>query len=174
MSESPDIFVMNQTKEPSAGIFQLPKEFDTTKYAAQWTKQGSEVDAAQSPQPILGTNYGSVGWKVWQYPSEHKLKGQLAKVPVKNGTYVLMFRPRSVQDSVNAIYGNVSKQHLIREQSGESIAGQLVTDPGILTDDRIRQATGITEFGGEGLRVQMNPISSGRQVEAQPAAQVET
>lgn len=165
---------MAQKHEASAGVFNLPTTFDKQKYAAHWVKKGNAVDAMKAPQPILGTNYGAEGWSVWQYPNGN-LKGRPAEVTTeKSGVYVLMCRPRSVQDDVNAIYGNVSKQHLIKETTGQSIAGQEIADGGMLTDDMIRKATGITEFGGEDTPVLMNRIRNGVRVEPVPAAEAET
>lgn len=161
---------MAQKSLPSAGIFTLPTEFNSKDYAAQWAPKGNGVDAMKAPQPIIGTNYGACGWSVWQYPKEHRLGNRPAEVVTKSGPYILMFRPKSVQDDVNAIYGNLSKTHLIREQSGESIAGQTVTDHGILSDERIKKGTGITEFGGETLSVPMNPVSNAPRREASPVA----
>jgi hypothetical protein len=169
----PNIFVMGRPKEASAGVFTLPAEFDTAKHAAEWVKKGPDVDAKRAAQPILGTNFGAVGWTPWAYPAGHALAKRPAEVTVKGGTYILMCRPRSVQNDVNAIYGNVSKQHLVREQSGQTIAGSPV-EGGMLSDSRIREATGITEFGGEDLRVEMNPVAVAPRVEAQPVATAET
>ena len=169
-----NIFVMGKPKETSAGVFTLPLQFSSTEFAAEWVKKGADVDAKRAVQPILGTNLGSVGWEPWLYP-DGKLKGRPAEVTVKNGSYILMCRPRKAQDDVNAIYGNVSKQHLVREQSGETIAGQQPTDSGMLNDQRIKEATGITEFGGEDPKVQFNPVRVQKsQVEAPPIATVET
>jgi hypothetical protein len=167
------IFIMAQQKTPSAGIFTLPSDFDKVLYSAQWITKGPAVDAAKMPQPIVGTNYGAEGWAVWQYPKGHKLAGRPAEVATRSGVYILMFRPLSVQEGVNALYGNVSKKHLLREQSGETIAGQAVIDPGILSDSRIRAATGITEFGGDDPQMRMNPEPTGTRVQAQPLATAE-
>lgn len=168
------IFVHNVSKEPTAGVFNLPPEFDKDNYVAEWVKKGSDVDAKKLAQPIVGTNYASQGWTVWTHPQGHRLAGRPAEVPTsKSGVYILMYRPRKIQEQVNALYGNVSKQHLIREQSGQSIAGQIVSDPGMLSDERIKQATGITEFGGEDLQVQMNSVPLARKVQAPPVATAE-
>jgi hypothetical protein len=174
--EAENIFVMYREGNTNAGVFALPKEFDTKLYAAEWAKKGADVDAKRGPQPIVGTNFGAVGWKPWLYPEDSKLKGRPCEVAVKNGTYVLLCRPRGVQNDVNAIYGNVSKQHLIREQQGESIAGQPVRDPGMLSDARIRETTGIKEFGGDDrLNIEMNSVAvKTPQVEQAPVATVET
>lgn len=167
------IFVLEQSKEPNSGIFTLPLDFDKKAHVSEWVKKGPEVDAKKGPQPIIGTNYGSEGWQVWLYPPGHKMSKRPCEVATKTGPYILMFRPKAVQEQVNALYGNVSKQHLIREQSGESIAGQQITDSGILSDERIKQATGITEFGGDEPKIQMNPVRLSPRIEAPPAATAE-
>lgn len=170
---------MNASKEPSAGVFQLPPEFDKLKYAAEWVKRGAAVDSKKLPQPILGTNHGSEGWTVFTFPKDHRLAGRPAEVPTaKDGVYILMMRPLSVQKDVNAIYGNISKQHLVHQQSGEFIADPVTggnnSDRGMLSDARIRQGTGVTEFGGETLNIPMNLVRNVPKVEAEPAANVST
>lgn len=170
-----EIFVMGRAKEANAGAFSLPAEFNREELAAEWVKKGAEVDAKRGAQPILGTNYGSPGWKPWVFPEGHRLKGKNFETSVKTGTYVLMCRKRAIQDDVNALYGNVSKQHLVRETAGETIAGQAPTDLGMLTDQRIREATGIKEFGGDDPKVEFNQVRvRASQVEEPPAATVET
>jgi hypothetical protein len=172
------IFILNQSREPNAGIFQLPQEADKEKFSFQWVKRGGSVDAAKQPQPILGTNMGAEGWSVFLYPKDHKLANRPAEVPTSKDTYILMQRPKSVQADVNAIYGNISKQHLVHQQTGDIIRDPVTggnnADPGMLTDARIRQATGITEFGGETLQIPMNPVRVNPKVEAEPAARVST
>lgn len=165
---------MSQSREPSAGIFQLPTDFDKKTLSANWVQKGAAVDAAKMPVPIIGTNYGAEGYQVWQYPKGHKLAGRPCEVATKGGSYILMFRPLTVTQQVNAIYGNVSKRHLIQEQSGRTIAGQPIIDPGMLSDERIRKATGIKEFGGDDeFSVEMNLVQNTNRVEAQPAAMAE-
>jgi hypothetical protein len=129
--------ISSAEKGPNAGYFNLPPDFDQKKHAAHWEREGGAVEQRQQVQPILGTNYGADGWQVWKYPAGHELANRICKVTLKSGTYVLMFRPRNVQDNVNAICGNVSKRHLMREQQGMSIAGAPITDPGILNDEQI-------------------------------------
>lgn len=167
------IFVLETSKEPSAGVFTVPQDFDKQRNAIQWAKKGPEVDALRGPQPIIGTNYGAEGWQVWLHPPGHKLAKRPFEVATKTGIYILMYRPKPVQEQVNALYGNVSKQHLVREQAGEQIGGQLVTDAGILSDARIKQATGITEFGGDEPRIIMNTVQLSPRVEAPAAATAE-
>lgn len=162
--------ISSAQRGPNAGYFNLPPSFDQKKYVAHWERKGAAVDQRKQVQPILGTNYGSDGWEVWKYPAGHELAGRPAEVALKSGAYILMFRPRSVQESVNAICGNVSKRHLMREARGETIAGQPIADPGILTDEKITQGTGLKEFGEETYQIQLNREPSSPKVEAEPAA----
>lgn len=155
---------------PNAGFFTLPVEFNSRHHAAQWVKKGPAVDRAQQVQPIIGTQFGSDGWSVWKYPEGHKLKGRPAEVTLASGQYILMFRPIGVQQASNAIYGNVSKRHLIKEQAGHTIGGQPITDPGILNDERLTMGTGIREFGEESFQMPLNPEPLASKVEAPPVA----
>lgn len=168
--------ISHESRGPNAGFFNLPPQFDVKKYAAHWERKGAAVDQRKQVQPIMGTNLGADGWEVWKYPEGHELKGRPAEVALKSGAYILMFRPRDVQDNVNAICGNVSKQHLIREQGGLTVAGQPRenVDPGMLTDPQITKGTGLKEFGEETFQVQMNPTPSSQKVEAGPAATATT
>lgn len=166
--------IAGPSRGPNAGYFNLPPEFDQKKFVSQWSKKGSEVEQAQQVQPIMGTNYGADGWTVWKYPQGHEQAGRLKEVVLKSGTYVLMFRPRPLQEAVNAICGNVSKRHLLSEQRGETLAGKPIPDPGILTDEQIKRGTGLREFGEETFQVQMNPEPSGAKVEAPATSNAET
>ncbi len=163
--------ISSSERGPNAGYFNLPPEFDAKKCAAHWAREGGEVAQRQQVQPILGTNYGSDGWEVWKYPDSNKeMRGRIHKVTLKTGTYVLMFRPKSVQDNVNAICGNVSKRHLMNEQRGATLAGQPIQDPGILTNEQLKRGTGLSEFGEEPFQLPMNREPSSQKVEAEPAA----
>lgn len=154
-----------------AGHFTLPSEFNQQLFAAHWALVGPAVESAKQLQPILGTNKAAQGWEVWKFPKGSKNAEKPHKVSVKNGEYVLMFRKKSIQNNVNAIYGNVSKRHLIREQRGESIGGAVIRDPGVLNNERIAKQYNIRDFGDEyEMNVPENPETSAPQVVAEPDA----
>lgn len=150
------------------GYFSLPVEFDRKLHVANWVKVGPSVQQAQQIQPIIGTRQAAVGWATWKFPKGHKDAGKPHKVTVKAGEYILMFRPRKVQENVNAIYGNVSKRHLLREQRGETIGGAPVRDPGVLHHERITK-NGIRDFGDDyEMNLTPNPEPTSPVVETPP------
>ena len=150
------------------GYFTLPIEFDRIAFVANWVKIGPDVEKARQLQPILGTRQASVGWETWKYPKGHRDATKPCKVTLKSGEYVLMYRPRKVQQNVNAIYGNVSKRHLLREQRGETIGGTPVMDPGVLNHERITE-NGIRDFGDDYvMNVVPNRVAGEPVVEAPP------
>jgi hypothetical protein len=127
-----------------AGLFNLPPTFDSKKFAAEWVEESSiEMKKLRQPLPQVGAT--ADGWEIW--------KGEKGKPhTVKTGgnkTFVLMCRPRVIQDQVNALYGNVSKKFINREIKGETVAGASKQDPGILTEDRLRQNEGGASLADE-------------------------
>lgn len=138
------------------GPLALPAGFDTTRFAAKWVKEGNAVAAAQEREFLLGTkNLTADGWQPW-HDGDSPSRGKLYKVALQSGTYVLMYRDRGVQDDVNAIYGNVGKERQIAEQSGQTSAGVPLTDPGVLSDEKLAPIMGPME--NEPGEVKMNPV----------------
>ncbi len=163
--------VVNAGSNVDAGQFNLPTEFDVAQYASRWVKKGNAVEQARQPEPLMGTNKQAAGWELWKYPKTNKEKkaGLNCEANLKSGTYMLMFRKRSIQDNVNAIYGNVSKELLMREQRGETVGGAVNTDSGLISDERISKKYGLTEFGDDNGSIALNKItSSAAKVEADP------
>ena len=74
--------------------------------------------------------------------------------------------PRAIQDQVNALFGNVSKQQIRREQTGETVAGAALQDPGMLTEQRLRSVAGEGSLVGEEGDLQLNEVSGKGHVEA--------
>lgn len=128
------------------GKFALPAEFDSTNLASSLVLEGNEVLAMQVDQPVVGTPYTSEGWTVWNYPEGHPQAGQPHKVTgVKAGeNYVLLCRPKEVQEQVNQAYGELSIKQMTAEVKGETLsvpeAGQ---DPGMLTEERLSREIGV-------------------------------
>jgi len=151
----------------NAGIFQLPVQFDTTKFSANWVAKGPSVDKAQALQPILGTNKAAHGWEVWKYPKGHTNAGKPHSTSTSKAEYVLMFRPKGISEAVNAIYGNVSKRHLVRHQTEAiPVAPAATGDHSVLSDAALRQS-GIRDFGDDyAMNIPQNPETPAPQVEA--------
>lgn len=119
----------------NAGMFNLPPAFDTKKFAASWVDEG-QVEQKQQRETLVGTQLSADGWKVWKKDAKDdatKVHGSNKKI------YILMCRPRKIQDQVNAIYGDVSKKAFNREVAGETAAGEALQDSGILTEQRLKR-----------------------------------
>lgn len=115
----------------------LPEGFQEKLYSAKWSFVGSSADKARLPQH-LAPGYAVDGWEVWKYPSgEDKDKPCIR--PLGNKQAVLMFRPKTLQKAVNAVYGNISRERTIAEQEGRTVQGQAVQDHGVLTDQVLRR-----------------------------------
>jgi hypothetical protein len=100
---------------PDAGMFTLPPEFDQQLHAAEWVDEG-QVEMKKQRQHLPQTGLTADGWELF------KKAGKPVCVSLSKGRkFYLMFRPRAVQDQVNAAYGNVSKELLRREVRGESL-----------------------------------------------------
>jgi hypothetical protein len=122
-----------------SGLFNLPPNFDVKQYAAQWTEEGS-VEMMKMRQPIIGAGATADGWEVWK-PSGNK--GGITKVTTSGRkVFVLMCRPRAIQDQVNAMYGNLSKRYINRELRGETVAGDIRQDPGMMTEAQLKAEGG--------------------------------
>lgn len=121
-----------------AGLFQLPPAFDTKLFAAEWVEEG-QVQYKRHRQTLPQTGYSADGWEVWKAEPRDK------PTIVTNGSnkkFVLMCRPRELQDKINALFGNVSKRAINREVKGETVAGESQQDPGILTEAELKRRTG--------------------------------
>jgi hypothetical protein len=125
----------------AAGRFTLPVGFNHKKWAPQWVKD-SNVSHMTGRQYLQGIPATADGWT--PYTGEDKTRREkIREVSVEEGgktvKYVLMVRPREVQDAVNAIYGNLGKERAAQEQNGESVAGAALQDPGMLPINRMRK-----------------------------------
>jgi hypothetical protein len=138
--------------------FSLPPSFDSTKFASKWEEQGPRVIEAQQPQVLAFANCSADGWQVFKVlkvgtgepadPAEAK-PGDLEQkrlpqmVPytraVGKAVYILMYRPKALQEAVNVLYANQSREIVGREVMGESAAANQSGDPGILTNEDLRK-----------------------------------
>ena len=128
-----------------AGIFNLPPEFDTKQFAAEWVEKG-QVAMKQQRQNLPQTGMSADGWQVWKKDSKDKPTTTHGS---GNKEFVLMCRPRIIQDQVNALYGNVSKKLLNSEVAGKTnmaasatppaqgrpAGGVQMQDPGMVSED---------------------------------------
>jgi hypothetical protein len=146
--------IKNPDSEPNAGVFNLPPSFDRKAYVSAWVSAGGPVQAKQERQYIPGTNYSADGWTVFKDPENgHKI----CKVATaKSGEFVLMMRPRAIQDAVNAICGNVGKQRMMSEKEGTTIGGQAPNDPGLLNAEQLSRVDG--RMSDDDGRITLNPV----------------
>lgn len=98
------------------GKLALPAWANRIKYAFKWAKEGLDVEAARQPQQITGSKYEVDGWEIC------KNAGQMCRRVLQDGRYILLCRPRGLQDAVNAECGNVSRSRILQEHSGKSRA----------------------------------------------------
>ena len=146
--------------EVDAGIFNLPSNFSTAKYAAQWKLKGMEVEKATGRQSLIGTRLTADGWEVY------KEKGVPVTRFTAKGEYVLMFRPREVQDAVNAIYGNVGYERMVAHKKNETTGGVPIESE-ILTEADIARVAG-ERSEGDGEVVFNKVTIGGEPVEVAP------
>lgn len=123
--------------DSNAGIFTLPAEFDSKRFAAHWVKKGQAVNVASQREHLLGTQFTADGWTIWKKPGGGNTP---TVVPTSTGDYILMCRPKEVQDQVNKIYGNVSIQRLLSEKQTSAQAAQQPGASGMLSDEQLRAA----------------------------------
>lgn len=119
----------------SLGAFRLPKTFDSKRYASSYVEL-NDVASKQSTESLIGTGYVAPGWAVWKDPD----KGEPHSVVASKKKFLLLFRPRKVQEQVNRVFGKVSRERLMAERSGKTIGGEAVNDSGILDPDRVTKA----------------------------------
>lgn len=152
----------NLDMNPTGGELQLPREFDTKRFASSWKRKGAEVNAARGNQAVVGTTLSAPGWEPWKYPAEretgeldkdqkpktekHPMAGQLHEVQLTGGKeggglYVLMFRPQDVQDQVNLAYASLSRERMEDDLKGKTVGGQ-APQQGILTERELRKELG--------------------------------
>lgn len=133
----------------------VPKTFDRTRYSGKWAFVGASAEAAQLPQR-LASNYAVDGWQVWKDD-----EGSICERPLGGKKVILLFRPRTLQKAVNAIYGNMSKDRTIAEQQGRTVEGKNAS-PGIISETALRRYDLATE-AEEPIGYQFNKIPAAGQ-----------
>jgi len=124
--------------QADAGMFNLPPKFDQKKWAAEWVEKG-QVAYKMQRQNLVGCNATADGWTIWK---ADKMDAATEVTGSGNKTFVLMCRPKEIQEKVNAMFGNVSKRMFNRETGGETVAGAAPQDPGILTESQLSPVIG--------------------------------
>lgn len=167
----------NEIRNPLANSkFALPPGFPAQHYASKWELEGNAVIEAQQPVILEGAGVKAQGWAVYMQvvagqkaPPEEKEDGlppdpkalpkfvprrETVKRVVGKNTYVLMFRPKKLQEAVNKIHGNTSRRIVVSELRGETNAANPQGDRGILTNEQLMRAmrrTGGGDPDGETL-----------------------
>lgn len=115
------------------GQLDLPNEFDSRQFVANWVARRS-VEAKKRKETIRSENLRADGWQVW------KDKG--GKACIRNlgtGPFVLMFRPKALQQALNKAYGNVSIRRMQGEANGDTVGGSGIDDGGMLSNKVLNQ-----------------------------------
>lgn len=142
--------------------FSLPPGFEGHKYASSWVEDGPAVREAMQPETIEHANVRADGWQVYKCLEEKKISvmdddlsdDKKSKTPPKlvpytrvvgKKVFVLMFRPKKLQQALNKIYADVSRDLVNQEVKGETAAANTDGDPGILTNADLRKAGAFDE-----------------------------
>lgn len=145
----------SETKQVlSGGRFALPANFPADM-SSMWQPEGPSVMEAQQPEVLQFAGVKANGWAVFKVltpPTKEELaldkdaKPKLApyKRAIGKTVYVLLMRPRKLQHAVNRIYANQSRTIVNREVDGETKAVDPNGDPGILSNQDIKQFDRIT------------------------------
>lgn len=140
----------------SPGPLTPPMEFDRDKYVSKWAKEGRDIEMITGQrEPLMGTKFTADAWQVWHYPKGHEAAGKICKIPLSGGTFVLLYRDKTVQQAVNAIYGNVGKERLKQERLRVTATSDVDPrlnphDSGILDDATIKARAERESWDGEG------------------------
>lgn len=163
-------------QNPLAGSkFALPPGFDASRFASMWAEEGPNVIEMQQPTVLVSAGVQAAGWQVYkqlknpanakkedELPLENRPKPTMERVVrvVGKTTFVLMFRPKALQQAVNVIHANESRSMVSREVHGETNAANEANDRGILTSaDMARNKRVFREEDGEGY-LKTTPLSA--------------
>lgn len=145
----------------------LPDEFDQKTHSAKWAFVGASADKARLPQH-LAPGYIVDGWEIWKDG-----KGQPCIRPLGKQQAILMFRPKTLQKAVNAVYGNISRERTIAEQEGRTVQGQFVQQ-GMLTDEVLRRCDPSGNAESSVARYKFNEIPAAAAPSAGRSSRVRT
>jgi hypothetical protein len=126
------------------GALELPKDFETTRYAAKWAKQGAGVSRAMEPEIVASEGKQIIPWSVWKNAA-----GQICRRALASGVFILMVRPKNIQQAANKLYGNVSRRRMVTEGEGQTIGGERNNDSGMLNNARLSREGENQTFEGQ-------------------------
>lgn len=148
--------IKNPGGAPDAGLFNVPPGFPIDRFAVEWVEEGMVI-FKQQRQNIPDSGISADGWEVWKGVSG---KDKPIKVSTAKGkNFVLMVRPKQIQEQVNALCGNISKKRIRREVKGETVAGNAPDDSGILTEQQLKGSHEGSSFENEMGDTQLNEIA---------------
>lgn len=123
--------------------FALPPGFDTSKYASAWIEEGPQVQEAMQEVYLESEGVKAQGWQIFKIMKPKKVsdekdeKSKPEMVPctraIGKAVYVLMYRPKKLQQALNIIYANQSRRLVQQEIRGDTVAANESGDPGIIT-----------------------------------------
>jgi hypothetical protein len=159
--------------EVNKGSFPPPPEFDRNRFSGKWVKNNHQVSRAQESEVIRSEGVVAAGWGVWKNPKTQKPCIRT----VNSGAYILMFRPKTLQQAVNAAYGNVSKKRMIQEAEGETLSvGTLEsgTTQGMLTKKTLDAVAGNrgnaeSSFEGQVVLNSLTTVEHGTSIDGEQA-----
>lgn len=119
------------------GRLSLPSDFDAKRYAAKWALKGHGVSAAREKQTLSFASCTAAGWEVY------KSNGKMVTRVLGRDVYILMVRPKALQETVTKMFGNLSRRRISAEAKGETVLGGTPNDdPGILRNDDLSRTMG--------------------------------
>lgn len=138
----------------SGGRFALPAGFPANM-SSMWQPEGPSVMEAQQPEMLQFAGVKAAGWTVFKsltpatkedlaLDKDAKPKILPYKRSIGKTTYILLMRPRALQQAVNQIYANQSRTIVNAEVDGDSNSVNANSDPGILSNADIRQFDKLT------------------------------
>lgn len=95
-----------------AGKLTLPLEFPRHKYAAKWAEKGFGAQQEMQEQHVAPGIIAD-GWQVF------KVRGKVFTRILSSKVYILMFRPKELQNTINKICGNLSREKIVGQHSGK-------------------------------------------------------
>lgn len=125
----------------SGGRFALPPGFPS-EMSSMWKEEGPGVIEAQQEEVLQFAGVKAAGWTVFKHLVNNKQEPY--KRSIGKTTYVLLMRPRALQQAVNQIYANQSRTITNGEVEGDSTAVNANSDPGILSNSDIKQFDRLT------------------------------
>lgn len=137
------------------GHLEMPVEFDQNRFVGAWFKRGPQANKMRQPEVLGGAQIKAAGWSVWK-----DSKGRTCQRSLSSGVYILMFRPKNLQQAIQKIYGNESRRRMVQEASGQTVAGDINQDSGILTNSVLSRMPGLERDEVEPLNIEFNQIGN--------------